>query len=291
MRPPYLMVKSLVQATLLFLLLPPSEAGAWGREAHMLVCGLAEQQLSQQAKTMVAQLIDAGEDLEGGRLSFVEACVWPDIVKHTSLKESYRHHFINLPEHATRINLTRDCPDQNCIARGIATALTQVSGNQVPFAQARRPERLRRAAALRLLGHYIADLHQPLHIGNASDRGGNRIEVLWFGKPANLHRIWDNLMPVHLGLTYPEGLKLLDRDAPATLNTSTIMEWMNDSLHLARAYAYVDHQGNLLQSGECLGAAYLERNRHVVNQQLSLAAARLAVLLHRIARGERPRID
>ena len=287
MRPPYL----LVPASLLIFLLPlAEEAGAWGWEAHKLVCDLAEQQLSHQAKNMLAPLIKAGEDWEGGYQNFADACVWPDIVKHTTHKETYRHHFLNLPKHARRIDLARDCPEQDCIAAAIETALSQLSST-VPLAQARRPEVLRRAAALRFLGHYIADLHQPLHISNASDQGGNLITVLWYTTPTNLHSVWDSLMPRQLGLTYPEGLELLRKDAPGSVNSPKVMHWMNDSMHLARAYAYVNHQGQLLQSGDSLGEAYLERNRPIVIQQLSLAGTRLALLLNQIARGERPGLD
>ncbi|GIR81319.1 MAG: hypothetical protein CM15mP83_0450 [Flavobacteriaceae bacterium] len=47
---------------------------------------------------------------------------------------------------------------------------------------------------LRLLVHFVGDMHQPLHVGRSEDRGGNDIKVLWFGKNSNLHRVWDSEM-------------------------------------------------------------------------------------------------
>jgi len=34
---------------------------------------------------------------------------------------------------------------------------------------------------LKLLVHFVGDLHQPLHLGRYEDRGANRIFVKWFG--------------------------------------------------------------------------------------------------------------
>jgi len=45
--------------------------------------------------------------------------------------------------------------------------------------------------ALRFLVHMLGDLHQPLHVGLAEDRGGNTIRVKWFKTETNLHSVWD----------------------------------------------------------------------------------------------------
>jgi hypothetical protein len=45
-------------------------------------------------------------------------------------------------------------------------------------------------AALKFLGHWIGDLHQPLHVSFEDDRGGGR--VLTSGPCGlNLHAVWD----------------------------------------------------------------------------------------------------
>lgn len=39
--------------------------------------------------------------------------------------------------------------------------------------------------------HFVGDLHQPLHTGLYSDRGGNDVVVQFFGEETNLHALWD----------------------------------------------------------------------------------------------------
>ena len=47
----------------------------------------------------------------------------------------------------------------------------------------------------------MGDLHQPLHAGRAEDRGGNDIQVQWFGEGSNLHRVWDSDMLESYGMS------------------------------------------------------------------------------------------
>jgi len=45
--------------------------------------------------------------------------------------------------------------------------------------------------ALRLVIHFVGDLHQPLHVADNGDKGGNRRHVIFRGHPDNLHWVWD----------------------------------------------------------------------------------------------------
>ena len=44
------------------------------------------------------------------------------------------------------------------------------------------------------LVHFVEDVHQPLHVGDNHDRGGNQTQVQYFSDPTatNLHRVWDS---------------------------------------------------------------------------------------------------
>ena len=56
----------------------------------------------------------------------------------------------------------------------------------------------KRAMALYFLAHFIGDTHQPLHAGYAACRGGNDIEVTFFGKKTNLHEVRTfGILPLH----------------------------------------------------------------------------------------------
>ncbi|KAI4999188.1 hypothetical protein ZWY2020_059941 [Hordeum vulgare] len=37
----------------------------------------------------------------------------------------------------------------------------------------------------------MGDIHQPLHVGFASDKGGNTIDVHWYMRKTELHHVWD----------------------------------------------------------------------------------------------------
>lgn len=268
----------------LFLLLISFNAQAWGWDGHRLVCAMAQAKLTPEARVMVDTLLVEGQALKGGRVSFAESCLWPDDVKYSNHKGTYEQHFINVPDEALTVDLVRDCAALNCIATGIQRALTYLSR---PAGSGR--EKARRAAALRFLGHFIGDLHQPLHIGNASDWGGNKITVLWQGKETNLHALWDYGMLESMGIKYPDSLDFL-LSVEKTSEHEQLIDWFNESLSLARTNAYSNDQGNIITSGDSLGSDYLERNKPVLIARLVLASERLATILNEIAAGEQPRV-
>lgn len=231
---------------------------------------------------MVTTILAEGGDLKDGVVDFPRACLWPDDVKYSTRQGTYEHHFINVPDDAQTVDLIRDCSAVNCIAVGVQQSLNylarEVDGKR---------DVTRRAAALRFLGHYIGDLHQPLHVGNASDWGGNKIKVRWFKKDSNLHAVWDYEMPDQMQLIHPDGIKLL-RNVAHESTDGSVLNWLDESLALGRSHAYVNARGNPVESGDKLGADYLDRNRSVVIARMSLAGTRLARMLNQIADGEMP---
>lgn len=54
-----------------------------------------------------------------------------------------------------------------------------------------RSDRVVRTEALKYVIHLIGDAHQPLHDGDDGDEGGNTRQVIFDGKPENLHWVWD----------------------------------------------------------------------------------------------------
>jgi hypothetical protein len=127
-----------------------------------------------------------------------------------------------------------------------------------------------------------------LHIGNASDWGGNKITVQWRGEETNLHALWDYGMLESIDIKYPDSIGFL-LSIEKTDTNNRIIDWFNESLSLARSNAYSNAKGNIVASGDSLGSAYLERNKPILIAQLVLASERLAMLLNKIAAGEQPR--
>ncbi len=271
----------LIASFVLSLLYQPN-ASAWGWDGHRLICAVAKTQLTPAATAMVDQLLAEAGDLKEGVVNFADACVWPDDVKYSTRKSTYEHHFINVPDDATVIDLDRDCAATNCIAIGVQQSL-----NYLYREPGGKRDVTRRAAALRFLGHYIGDLHQPLHVGNASDWGGNKIRVSWLGEDTNIHAVWDYKMMDTMQIAYPDSVEWLASQSPANKD-GRVIDWMNQSLALGRSHGYVHVDGSLIKSGDRLGMDYLNRNKPVLIQRLLESSARLASLLNAIAAGERP---
>ena len=65
------------------------------------------------------------------------------------------------------------------IARHIRTALSRTAAKSV------------RGDAFKYIIHYMADIHQPLHVALERDQGGNLLSPANPFKGSNLHRVWD----------------------------------------------------------------------------------------------------
>ncbi len=50
----------------------------------------------------------------------------------------------------------------------------------------------KKVEAVKFVIHLVGDLHQPLHVFRARDKGGNDIKVEFFNNRTNLHRLWDS---------------------------------------------------------------------------------------------------
>jgi hypothetical protein len=48
-----------------------------------------------------------------------------------------------------------------------------------------------RLEALKYLGHWVGDVHQPLHVSFEDDRGGNEVGISGGLCNWNLHAVWD----------------------------------------------------------------------------------------------------
>ena len=252
---------------------PP--AIAWNGGVHELICEMAWQQL-QPATRQWLRGVRAGAPEERG--GFAQSCAWADEARFGEYRDTYEYHFLNLPRGANGFDPARDCAAFDCVAVAVHRYLHYVID---------RPEgdrlRVRRAMALRFLGHFVGDLHQPLHAAYGDDRGGNSINLAYHGRPANLHALWDTDIPVALGF----GDARAARDLLAAQSSSDaarwrqgdITLWLNESFAVAKAAAYPIAADGQLDDAE------VGRLRPVVALQLQKAAVRLAWLLDEAAAG------
>jgi S1/P1 Nuclease len=121
---------------------------------------------------------------------FSKACTWPDRPRKRASE-----HFVNLSRSATRIE-DDPCPlDDRYVVTAIeadSAVLSQTSASEMD-----------RLAALKFLGHWVGDVHQPLHVSFKDNRGGNAI-VEQGPCGDDLHSVWDTCIRGYLDLSFPD---------------------------------------------------------------------------------------
>ena len=241
-----------------------TQAHAWGRLGHQLICDTTWTLLDKQAREAAAAAYR-----HAGYRSFADACNYADDLRSDDDWDWLRPwHYINVPRDATVVR-RRDCGDRGCVMSGISRFAEQFLNSA---------DEAERHQALLLLGHFVGDLHQPLHVSYAEDRGGNRVEVEVQGKTHNLHYVWDTLVISRQGRSHwrQAGERLRKRPAPdaAALKAGNSGAWAEESLMLTRRiYRELPSSGQLTQ-------AYFDSYRDEVDQRLLLAGYRLADLVN-----------
>ena len=261
------------QAVALALLLPVTLARApmsarWYDHGHRIVARLAELRLTPHTRDAVRDILDGQ--------SLADASVWADNIRQ------YRHdadklHYVNIALGGTYVP-ERDCPGGRCIIAAIERDRRVLAD---PTAS---PED--RVEALKFLVHFMGDLHQPLHVADNGDRGGNSLTVDLLGHSTNLHKVWDGGLIEAFGMGESEYFEALRRemgtmDLPA-LERGTVVDWAMEGHRVAVERAY------RLPPGGHIGQAYLDANRPVVDHALIAAGVRLAKVLNDALANYRP---
>jgi len=188
------------------LTLVPQPAKAWGKFGHLTICEVAYRNLTPASRAAVGQILQSrsggitvpghGDMPAEHYTAFNRGCLEEDVLPRRNADS----HFINLPRDQQAIT-TGDCPaaiaQGRCILSRIRIDMTVLRNN------AAAP--MDRAFALFELGHFVGDLHQPLHVSFVDDKGGNGVEARVtggcgrFGYHADdLHGVWDNCI-LHSG--------------------------------------------------------------------------------------------
>lgn len=270
--------------SLLSSLLAPS-ALAWSNLGHRLVADLAQRHLTPAANAQVAELL-AGE----AEPSLAGVASWADELRRgnpDAFRKTASWHYINFPVGTCAYQPKRDCPDGNCVVGQIERQRAILADRTLPLAM--------RRDALKFLVHLVGDVHQPLHSGNRTDKGGNgfQISLRTDLKPeayaqkdyvdgvmgTNLHSVWDYYLLASTGLSAPlyanrlsalpwppkaAGKKSLDPAAWARESCGLI-----DSQHL-----YPKPKQHKLDQ------RYLDTQRPLAEQRVEVAAKRLSDLLN-----------
>ncbi|MBA0712824.1 hypothetical protein Golax_011898, partial [Gossypium laxum] len=134
-------------------------------------------------------------DYANGELASV--CSWPDDIKwYYRWHWTSPLHYVDTPSFKCNYKYGRDCYDSagrrnNCVTGAIFNYTKQLFSAY----QGYKPKlKYNLTEALIFLAHYMADVHQPLHVGFTGDFGGSILKVRWYRKKTNLHHVWDTLI-------------------------------------------------------------------------------------------------
>lgn len=237
--------------------------GDWGRTGHRATGEVAESYLSNKAQKQIAQLLD------GQSLAFVST-YGDDIKSDPKYREYGPWHYVNLPQGATNYK-KEDANPKGDLLQGIQTCIEVLKDKEASKEQ--------KAFYLKMLVHFMGDLHQPLHTGRGEDKGGNDIQVRWFGKGSNLHRVWDSEMINDFEMSFTELAESTDKLSKNEINkirAGSISDWMYESKALSnKVYDSVE-------IGEKLGYEYMYEWFPVAHDQIQKGGIRLAKVLNDI---------
>lgn len=247
-------------------------------------------------------------------LPLVPALVPPSPRSSLSLPHSCS---TNVPDGVCIYNRTRDCPTTYlprstiplaCVDGAILNYTSQLLTGRY-MGRALSAPLLNEA--LKYLLHYVGDVHQPLHVGFASDAGGNTLSGKFFAaNSVSLHTVWDqnilarrdNDFGGQAGYTQwltqsvnasndaalyrdnlTDWLSCAGSTAPASVVVGACPDvWSQQSLSIACDYSYVYPNGTRIRDGFVLAEAYYTRVVGQLDAQMARCGIRLAGVLNSI---------
>lgn len=234
----------------------------WGATGHRTVGEIAENYLTRKAKKAINKLLDSHG------LAFYSTFA-DDIKSDKAFDKYYTWHYVNF-DFDTEYDPAKADKNGDLI-QGLETCIKTLKD---PNASAED-----KAFYLKMLIHFIGDLHQPLHVGRGEDKGGNDIKVKWFNESSNLHRVWDSDMIDSYKMSYYEiadNSEKLSKNQVLAIQKGSILDWAYESQGLAKTvYASA-------KNDDKLSYRYSYDYLTTMRQQLQKSGIRLAKVLNDI---------
>jgi hypothetical protein len=229
---------------------------AWDASGHAMVAEVARRHLDKNVLDSVQHYLGIG--------SFADAATWMDEIRKEPVYDYMKPwHYVNIDADKTYV-----ATEQANIINALQTAISDLKNkNKHSFKEIR--------TSLRILFHLVGDLHQPLHVGYGSDKGGNDVVVNILSRRSNLHRVWDIDILEAKTITADDCDKLALSLNPEELKRAQridVIAWMEGSRALLpRVYDFKD--GLITKD-------YVNQNAPLAAAQIALAGIRLASVLN-----------
>jgi S1/P1 Nuclease len=264
----------------LFALVPLEQALAWGQEGYSIVAEIGERRLDTATLGKIrAALESEAPSIIGPQVSLASIASWADDYR-AQHKETSNWHFVDIPYERGTYDPAQDCKPNPQAGDCLINAIER---SRVALADCSMPPR-DRTMALKFLVHFVGDIHQPLHAAERNgDHGGNDVMVTFFGKPMNLHALWDTGLIMHTVFAWGAYVARLEtgwfpgRDLTSLAGGKPV-DWAVESHKFAHDVAYDLPPDNVLES------AYYAKSLPVVDRQLALGGVRLARFLRETLR-------
>lgn len=210
---------------------------AWGDMGHSIVGEIAERNLTKKAKAFVQSIL--------GVEPLAVAATWPDRVRDDNRFKAFsEYHFWEDDSGLSYADIPMSKRSDRDAHTIVSQAYRILLGSKLNKNQ--------KMIYLRYFIHILGDVHQPMHLGNPSDLGGNLCSVRFkdMKDPVKLHAVWDSMIIEKIprkdgkkgSMYYPELTELIlnDISAPNEI-TGTPVEWYDETRKLL-SVAYPDKQ-------------------------------------------------
>ncbi|MDP9057221.1 MAG: S1/P1 nuclease [Pseudomonadota bacterium] len=215
---------------------------AWDAAGHRAVADIAMANVKPQTATRINALLRAQAKLHTSGCPLADlddAATWPDCLRGDPGRWhfTFAWHYQNVPV-CGRFDIKADCPGGNCVS-------AQIDRMRRILADRRQGD-VQRLIALAFLSHFIGDIHQPLHVGDHDDQGGNEVAVGASplprkgdnSRPESLHSFWDTLPEPALADASHPIVRVYSPAERARIATGDIADWARESYQIARNFTY-----------------------------------------------------
>jgi hypothetical protein len=233
-----------------------NKAYSWGRQGHRIVALIAKSQVNKEVVSQVNQFL--------GGMSWEDAACWMDDVKGIAGSEYMKEwHYVNVLK------------DKTYVKRKTLNIHNQL---EYYLKLLRNHEMYSKGVvfeALKIVFHLVGDISQPLHCGNAEDRGGTHLNVKYKSKNTNLHKVWDSEIIEDKNIdiwTCSKILLAFSEEEKKNCQNTNISNWINESRCLLKS-AYDITAGTI-------DRAYIDKNAELIQKQLVKSGLRLAAILN-----------
>jgi len=272
---------------------------AMGKLGHQIVCQLAFEHLSSVNQDKITHLLNAiptqhqhlinhyNYKKKDKPITFDNACTWADAIKRIEEYRPYSAwHYLNVPRSNTHISVN-ECSN-NCLPQAILTHQKRLVKPEK--AESKREREWQKIQSLLFLGHWLGDIHQPLHISFADDKGGNKIKFSHYDtKCGNLHWYWDECIFYKEKNSKRKWLELLrskwKQSSQPSWQAKQVWQWADESFQITTQPSF--NYCQLTSENHCekpkgnikLPENYLDEFQPIMEQRLLQAAQRLTKVL------------